>query len=577
MVAGTIAQFTLYLILLAAATPLVGRYMAGVFSGGRNWLSPIMAPLEAALYRLCGIRADQEQHWTAYAGALVMFSLLGTVLLYGLLRLQALLPLNPAGLAPMSEHLAFNTAVSFVTNTNWQSYGGETSLSHFSQMIGLSVQNFASAAVGLAVAVALTRGFARRSAQSIGHFIVDVTRAVLYVLLPLCLIIALVHVWQGVPQNFAGPISATTLEGAQQAIAQGPVASQMAIKHLGTNGGGFFNANAAHPYENPTPLNNLVVLLSILLIPSALTNCFGHMVGNVRQGWALWAAMTLLFLAGFAIVCWQEAAGNPWLAQMGVGLNASDLSPGGNMEGKDLRFGITGSALFAVITTIASCGAVNAMHDSFSALGGMVPLLNIMLGEVIYGGVGAGLYGMLVFVMLTVFIAGLMVGRTPEYLGKKIEAREIKLAMLTVLVFPIGILAFGALAAVLPAGLAGVQDPGPHGLTEILYAYTSATGNNGSAFAGFTANTPYHNSMLAVAMLLGRFAVILPLLAVAGSLAAKKTIPVSSGTFPTDSGLFVGLLIGVILIVGGLTFFPVLALGPIAEHLAVAAGQLFGA
>ena len=568
MDASGILQIVLYVAIIVATTPLMGGYMARVFSGERVILSPVLGPLERALYRLCGIRPDQEQHWTAYALSVLAFSLVGILLLYALLRTQQWLPLNPAGLGPMAPDLAFNTAVSFVTNTNWQAYAGESTLSQLSQMAGLTMQNFLSAAAGIAVAVALIRGFARRSVRTVGNFYVDVTRATLYVLLPFCLAGALVLVWQGVPQTLGPYTEATTLEGGRQIIAQGPVASQMMIKHLGTNGGGYFSQNAAHPFENPTPLVNLIHMVAIFAIGAGLTNSFGRMAGDVRQGWALLAAMGVLFLAGVAVACWAESQGNPALAALGLDAPV-------NMEGKEVRFGIAASTLFAVITTAASCGAVNAMHDSLMPLAGMVPLVNMMLGEIIVGGVGAGLYGMLLFVVLAVFIAGLMVGRTPEYLGKKIEAKEVKLAVIAILALSFGILGLGALGAVLPVSIASVPDAGPHGLSEVLYAYTSAAANNGSAFAGFSANTPYQNTMLGLGMLIGRFLIIVPVLAIAGSVAAKRTVPASAGTFPTHGGLFVGLLVGVILIVGGLTFFPTLALGPIAEHLLLATGTLF--
>ncbi len=496
------------------------------------------------------------------------FSRLRFLLLYAILRLQVLLPLNPAGQGEVAPDLAFNTSTSFITNTNWQSYGGETTLSYLSQMLGLTHQNFLSAATGIAVAVALIRGFSRASTRTLGSFWVDVTRATLYVLLPLCVIYTLFLVWQGIPQTLGASVDATTLEGAKQTIALGPVASQVAIKMLGTNGGGFFNANASHPFENPTALSNFVQMISIFAIGAALTNVFGRMVGDERQGWAILAAMGLLFLAGVAVTYWAEAQGSSVLNGLGL--------TGGNMEGKEVRFGVVASALFAVVTTAASCGAVNAMHDSFTALGGLIPLVNMQLGEVIIGGVGAGLYGMLIFVLIAIFVAGLMVGRTPEYLGKKIEAKEVKMAMLGILCLPLMMLGFTALAAVLPAGLAGPANAGPHGFSEILYAYTSAAANNGSAFGGLTANTLFYNSTLGIAMLVGRFFVKIPALAIAGSLAAKKTVPASAGTFPTHGGLFVGLLVGVVLIIGGLTFFPSLALGPVVEHFAGAAGQTFG-
>ncbi|EIZ86176.1 potassium-transporting ATPase A [Methylobacterium sp. GXF4] len=560
-------QIALYCAVVLALVKPLGLYMTRVFNGERTPLSPILAPVERAFYRVAGIDARQEQHWLAYAGGVILFHLLGFALLYAILRLQALLPLNPAEQAAVAPDLAFNTATSFVTNTNWQSYGGETTLSYLAQMLGLTHQNFLSAATGIAVAVALIRGFARASSGTIGSFWVDVTRATLYVLVPLCIPYALFLVWQGVPQTLGASIDATTLEGAKQTIAIGPVASQVAIKMLGTNGGGFFNANAAHPFENPTALSNFVQMVSIFAIGAALTNVFGRMVGDERQGWAILGAMGFLFLAGVLVTYWAEAQGGSVLNGLGFA--------GGNFEGKEVRFGIVASALFAVVTTAASCGAVNAMHDSFTALGGMIPLINMQLGEVVIGGVGAGLYGMLVFVIVAIFVAGLMVGRTPEYLGKKIEAREVKMAMLGILCLPLMMLGGTALATVLPAGLAGPANAGPHGFTEILYAYTSAAANNGSAFGGLTANTLFYNSTLGLAMLVGRFFVKIPVLAIAGSLAAKKTLPASAGTFPTHGGLFIGLLVGVILIVGGLTFFPSLALGPVVEHLAGSAGQTF--
>jgi K+-transporting ATPase ATPase A chain len=555
-------------VVLALVRPL-GGYMTRVFAGERTLLSPVLEPIERGLYRLAGIDRTHEQHWLAYATAMLVFHAAGFVLLYGLLRLQAALPLNPDGQGAVAPDLAFNTAASFVTNTNWQSYGGETTLSYLSQMLGLTHQNFLSAATGIALAVALVRGFSRASMRTVGSFWVDLTRCTLYLLLPLCVVFTLFLVWQGIPQTFGGAVAATTLEGAPQTIAVGPVASQVAIKMLGTNGGGFFNANAAHPFENPTALSNFVQMVSIFAIGAALTNLFGRSVGDERQGWAILAAMAVLFGAGIAVTYGAEAAGSPVLNALGL--------PGGNMEGKEIRFGIVASALFAVVTTAASCGAVNAMHDSFTALGGMIPLINMELGEIIVGGVGAGLYGMLVFVIVTIFVAGLMVGRTPEYLGKKIEAREVKMAMLAILCLPLMMLGGTALATVVAAGLAGPANAGPHGFSEMLYAFTSAAANNGSAFGGLTANTTFYNTTLAAGMLVGRFFVIVPALAIAGALAAKKTVPASSGTFPTDGGLFVGLLVGVILIVGGLTFFPALALGPIVEHLAGGLGQTFAA
>jgi len=553
------------LAILAAAAPPVGLYMARVYAGERTFASPLLQPLEDLLLRLSGGR-PAPQHWTGYAAALLATNAVGWLLLYGILRLQHLLPLNPAGQPAVPPDLAFNAAVSFVTNTNWQAYGGETALAHFSQTVGLTVQNFVSAATGMAVAAAAIRGFA---GQGLGSFRHDLVRSIVHVLLPLSLLLALALAWQGVPQNYAAPVQAATLEGGQQALAQGPAAAQVAIKQLGTNGGGFFNANSAHPYENPTPLANLLETVAILLIPAAFCWTFGRMTGERRQGLAIFAAMSLLFLAGLAAVYLAEAHGNPLLAEGGL------MQAGGNMEGKEVRFGIAGSALWAAATTAASNGSVNAMHDSFTPLGGLVLLLNMQLGEIVFGGVGAGFYGMLLFVVLTVFMAGLMVGRTPEYLGRRIEAREVKLAVLALLSMPLGILGFGALAASLPQGLAGIQEAGPHGLSELIYAYSSATANNGSAFAGFAANSTFHNVALGLCMLLGRYAFIVPMLAVAGSLSGKRAAPATAGTFPTHGPLFVLLLAGTILIVGGLTFFPVLALGPLAEHAAMLAGRTF--
>lgn len=561
--------FLLYaLILTALAWPLSG-YMARVFQGERVFLSPVLSPVERGINALAGGRATQDQHWTRYALSVLAFNLAGWVLLYAMLRLQHLLPWNPQDLPPMAPDLAFNTAVSFVTNTNWQAYGGETALSYFSQMAGLTVQNFVSAATGMAVAVAVIRGFAGRGTRTVGNFWTDMTRAVLYVLLPLSFVAALVLIWQGVPQTLDGYVGATTLEGARQTIAQGPAASQIAIKQLGTNGGGFFNVNSAHPLENPTQLSNLLQLVYILLIPAAFCFLFGHMVKDRRQGIAIFAAMGILFAAGLAVVYGSEIHGNPLLSALPLDQAA------GNMEGKEVRFGTGMSSLWAEATTAASNGSVNSMHDSYMPLSGLTLLLNMQIGEVIFGGVGAGFYGMLLFVVLTVFIAGLMVGRTPEYLGKKIEAKEVKLAVLAFLSMPVGILVFGALAATVPSALAAVQDPGPHGLSEILYAYSSATGNNGSAFAGYGAGLPFHTTLQGIAMLLGRYAFIVPMLAIAGALAGKTPAPASAGTFPTHGPLFVVLLMAVVLILGGLTFFPVLALGPIAEHVSMLAGRTF--
>ncbi|PBC04349.1 potassium-transporting ATPase subunit KdpA [Mesorhizobium sp. WSM3860] len=553
-------------ILLLLVKPL-GGYMYRVFKGDRTLLSPVLVPIERGLYRLAGTSEKEEQHWAVYATGMLLFNLAGFLVLYALQRLQGALPYNPAGMAAVEPGLAFNTAASFVTNTNWQNYGGESTMSYLVQMAGLTVQNFVSAATGIAIAIALIRGFARASGKSIGNFWVDLTRCTLYVLLPACIVLTLVYVWLGIPQTLGPYVDATTLEGAKQTIALGPVASQVAIKMLGTNGGGFFNANAAHPFENPDAISNLIQMLSIFALGAGLTNVFGRTVGSERQGWAILASMGVLFLVGVVVCYWAEAAGNPLVHALGI--------DGGNMEGKETRFGIALSALFAVITTAASCGAVNAMHDSFTALGGMIPLINMQLGEVIVGGVGAGFYGILMFVVVAVFVAGLMVGRTPEYLGKKIEAKEIKMAMLAILCLPLAMLIFTAIAVVLPSAVASMANGGPHGFSEVLYAYTSAAANNGSAFGGLTGNTPWYNITIAIGMLMGRFLVIIPALAIAGSLAVKKTVPASAGTFPTDGMLFVGLLVGVIVIVGGLTFFPSLAVGPIVEHLAMIHGQAF--
>jgi K+-transporting ATPase ATPase A chain len=560
-------QIVLYCAIIIALTPVLGSYMTRVFNGGRTWLSPVLRPLETLLYRSAGVDATREQHWLTYTVAMLLFHAAGFVALYALMRLQAALPFNPAEQSNVAPDLAFNTAVSFITNTNWQNYGGESTMSYLVQMLGLTHQNFLSAATGIVLAVALIRGFTRTSAKTVGNFWVDLTRCTLYVLLPICIPYALFLVWLGIPQTLGAYVDATTLEGAKQTIAVGPVASQVAIKMLGTNGGGFFNANAAHPFENPNALSNFVQMISIFAIGAGLTNVFGRMVGNQRQGWALLAAMGVLFLAGVAVTYWAEAAGTNTLNALGLA--------GGNMEGKEVRFGIIASALFAVITTAASCGAVNAMHDSFTALGGMIPLINMQLGEIIIGGVGAGLYGMLLFTVLAVFVAGLMVGRTPEYVGKKIEAKEVKMAMLAILILPLMYLGWTAVAVVYPPAAASMANAGPHGFSEVLYAYTSQTANNGSAFAGLTGNTPFYNLTGAISMLIGRFWMIIPAMAIAGSLAQKKVVAASGGTFPTTSGLFVGLLVGVILIVGGLTFFPALALGPIVEHLAMQAGNVF--
>ena len=561
------ALILLFALILVALTRPMGLYLFALYEGRRPPALRLLGPLETGFYRLSGIDPGAEQGWRRYAVHMLLFNLGLLLLTYLILRTQAWLPLNPRGLSNLAPDLAFNTAISFTTNTNWQSYAGEATMSQLSQMVALTVHNFASAATGIALAFALFRGFARRESGSIGNFWADMVRVTVYLLLPLSMIYAVFLIANGVPQTLARSIDATTLEGARQTIALGPVAGQEAIKMLGTNGGGFFNANSAHPFENPNGLTNFVQMLSIFLVGVGLTWTFGRAVGNPRQGWAILAAMMILFLAGTAIAYWQEAAGNPVLHGLGVA--------GGNMEGKEVRFGVAGSALFSVVTTAASCGAVNAMHDSFTALGGMVPLVNMQLGEVVVGGVGAGIYGFLLFAILAVFVAGLMVGRSPEYVGKKIEAREVKLAVLAIAVLPLVILGFTALGAALPAGLAGPLNKGPHGFSEILYAFTSGVANNGSAFAGLTAATPFYDGLLGAAMWVGRFFVIIPMLAIAGSLAAKRFVPPGAGSFPTTGGLWVGLLVGIILIVGGLTFLPSLALGPIADHLAMIRGQLF--
>ncbi len=557
----------LFVALVAALAKPIGLWLFALYEGRRTPLHAVLGPVERGFYKLAGIDPTVEQSWRRYALHLLIFNLALLLFTYAVLRLQGVLPMNPRGLAGLTADGAFNTAISFTTNTNWQWYSGEVALSILSQMLGLTIHNFLSAATGIAIAFALFRGFARRQVSGLGNFWADVTRVTLYLLLPICLVYALFLVANGVPQTFASLFEATGLEGVKQSIALGPVASQEAIKMLGTNGGGFFNANSAHPFENPNALTNLVQMLSIFAIGAGLTWTFGKAVGNTRQGWAILAAMLILFTAGASVAYWAEAAGNPNLHALGV--------PGGNMEGKEVRFGIAASALFSVVTTAASCGAVNAMHDSFTPLGGMIPLFNMQLGEIVIGGVGAGIYGFLLFAILAVFVAGLMVGRTPEYVGKKIESREVKLAVLAIAILPLCILGFSALAAVLPDGLAGPLNKGPHGFSEIVYAFSSATGNNGSAFAGISSGTPFYNALLGVAMWLGRFFVIVPVLAIAGSLAAKKYTPETAGSFPTTGALWVGLLVGIILILGGLTFLPSLALGPIADQIAMIHGQLF--
>jgi K+-transporting ATPase ATPase A chain len=557
-----------FLICIIAITRPLGGFLKRVLEGEPHVLGRIFGPFERGIYRIAGIQQDREQSWSQYAIAVIVFKIICFIAVYTLLRVQGFLPLNPNSMGGVAPDLAYNTAISFVTNTNWQSYAGETTMSHLSQMLALTVQNFVSAAAGIAIAMAVIRGFARRKASSIGNFWTDLVRTTLYVLLPICMVLTLFFVLEGVPQTLTGSVTAQTIEGMHQTIALGPIASQEAIKLLGTNGGGFFNVNSAHPFENPNALTNFVQMLAIFALGAGLTNMFGRMVGRERQGWTIFSAMAVLFFVGTIVTYWSEAHANPLLHALGIDPSL------GNMEGKETRFGIIGSALFATVTTDASCGAVNAMHESFLPLGGMIPLVNMMLGEVIFGGVGSGLYGFLLFAIIAVFMAGLMVGRTPEYLGKKIEAREIKMTMLAVLCLPLVMLGFTALAVVMPSGLSALSASGPHGFTEALYAYTSAAANNGSAFSGLTANT-FWNVTLGIAMMAGRFFVIIPVLAIAGAMAAKKTAAPTPGTFPTDTGLFIALVTGVILIVGGLTFLPALALGPIVEHLAMLRGTLF--
>ena len=564
-------QIAFYSVVLLLVTKPVGIYILKVYDGSMTWLGSV----ERLLYRLAGVDPEEDQHWTRYAASMLIFSAVSMLLTYAVLRLQHLLPLNPALRAAVPDRQAFETAASFTTNTNWQSYVGEVTMSYFSQMTQLAFHNFASAAVGVAVAVALARGIVRRSAGRLGNFWVDLVRGTLYLFLPASALLALLFVQQGVIQNFAHYVTVTTVEGAKQVLAMGPVASQEAIKQIGTNGGGFFNANSAHPFENPTPWTNFWQMLAIFVIPAALTYTYGRMAKNQKHGWALWAAMYLLFIGGVATAYWAEARGNPIHATRGVDVTASAVNPGGNMEGKEVRFGVANSALYATMTTDASCGCVNSMHDSFTPIGGLVPLVNMQLGEVVFGGVGAGLYGMLVMVVLTVFIAGLMVGRTPEYLGKKIQAREVQMAMLYVLIFSAAVLTLTAIASVANAGLAGRNNAGPHGLSEILYAFTSTAANNGSAFAGLTGTTYFYNTLLGLNTLIGRFAMMVPMLALAGFLAEKKIVAESAGTFPVTTPLFVVLLVSVIIIVSALTFFPALALGPIVEHFLMQAGRLF--
>ena len=569
-------QFAIFCIVLLATVKPVGSYIALVLEGERTWLTPLLRPVERLLYKLSGVQADKEMNWREYAFAVLSFSLVSLIVTYIIERVQSALPWNPQHLANVGPDLAWNTAASFTTNTNWQSYSPESTMSYLTEMAALATHNFFSAAVGIVVAVALIRGIQRTASGTIGNFWVDSTRTMLYILAPACLVYALLLVAQGVPQNLSTYTSAHTLEtpATVQTIGQGPVASQEAIKMLGTNGGGFFNANSSHPYENPTPLSNFLQMLSIFIIPAGLTYTLGRMTGSKGHGWAVLAAMFVLFAAGFTVCYWAEA--HPYQIIHGAQQVATASAPGGNMEGKEVRFGIANSALFATITTDASCGAVNSMHDSFTPIGGMVPLANIMLGEVVFGGVGSGLYGMLIFVVLAVFIAGLMVGRTPEYLGKKIEAYDVKMSMLYALIFPLIILSLTAVFVLSPnIGLSSLNNNGPHGLSEILYAFTSGAGNNGSAFAGLNANTWWYNVMLGFDMLFGRFFMMLPVLALAGNLAQKKSVPPSPGTFPVNTALFTVLLIGVVLILGALTFFPAISLGPILEHLLLKTGQLF--
>ena len=569
-------QIVFFLLAVFLVTPPLGGFMARVFTRQRTWLDPVMRPIERFIYRTTGVNEMHEMRWTEYAAAVLLFSVVSMLVLYVMQRVQASLPLNPQGFTGVTPDLAFNTAASFTTNTNWQAYGGESTMSYFTQMAGLAYHNFVSAAVGIAIAIAFIRGVAQKEKDTLGNFWVDMVRATLWVLLPIAVVGAVFLVSQGVVQNLKPYDVVQTVEGAKQIIAQGPVASQEVIKQFGTNGGGFFNANSAHPFENPTPFSNFFAMFGIFAISSALTYTLGSMTGSRRHGWAVWAAMALLFLFGVTLAYWAEARGNPLLTNAGANQVATDTAPGGNMEGKEVRFGVANTALFATATTDASCGAVNGWHDSFTPLGGLVPLANIQLSEVVFGGVGAGMYGVLVYIILSVFIAGLMVGRTPEYLGKKIQAFEVQMAMLTVLVFSFLILTFAAISSVSPDfGTSSIFNPGPHGLSEMLYAYSSAAANNGSAFGGISVNTKWYNTTLGLVMLFGRFFMIIPPLAIAGSLGRKKLIPPSLGTFPVTTPLFSVLLVGVIVIVGALTFFPVLSLGPIVEHFLLNNGQVF--
>ena len=572
---NSVLQVLIFLIIILLITKPIGLYMTRVFAGEHTWLSPVVAPTERLFYRLCGINPEEEQTWVGYVIAMLVFSVAGMLLLYLIERTQQWLPLNPQGLPAVEPRLAFNTAASFTTNTNWQNYAGEQTMSYLTQMMGLVFHQFASAATGIVLAVALTRGLARRSAQTLGNFWVDLTRSILYILLPISIVGALVFVSQGMIQNFNPYTMVHTLNGGVQEIAQGPVASMEIIKNLGTNGGGFFNVNSSHPFENPNAFTNLLIMITILAIPAGMFYMFGKMVYDTRQGWVLWAASAILLIIGLAVAMPAEQAGNPMVAKAGANVAATNYQAGGNMEGKEVRFGISDSVLFATLTTDTSCGCINSMHDSYTPLGGLVPLTNIALGEIVFGGTGAGLYGMLMFAIIAVFIAGLMVGRTPEYLGKKIERKEIMMAALALLILPASILGFSAVASVIPIGVSQIANAGPHGLSEILYLYTSSNGNNGSAFAGISANTPFYNWTGGIAMLIGRFAFLIPLLAFGGSLVKKRVVPAGLGTFPTTGPLFVGLLVGVILIVGALTYFPAYSLGPIVEQLLMQAGRTF--
>ena len=576
MTANGWLQIAVFLAAIALVTRPLGAFMARVFTRQRTFLDPVCRPLERLIYRLTGVDDTHEMRWTEYAGALILFSVVSMLALYVMQRIQGVLPLNPQGFAAVPPDLAFNTAASFTTNTNWQAYSGESTMSYFTQMAGLAYHNFISAAVGIAVAIAFIRGLAQKEKETIGNFWVDLVRGTLWVLLPIAIVGALFLVSQGVVQNLRPYDTVTTLQGAKQVIAQGPVASQEIIKQFGTNGGGFFNANSAHPFENPTPLTNFLAMFGIFAISSGLTYTLGSMTGSRRHGWAVWAAMAFLFVAGVTVAYWAEARGNPMLTKAGADQTVTAMQPGGNMEGKEVRFGIANTALFATATTDASCGAVNGWLDSFTPLGGLVPLANIQLSEVVFGGVGAGMYGILVYIILAVFIAGLMVGRTPEYLGKKIQAFEVQMAMLTVLTFSLLILTFTAISSVSPSfGTASIANPGPHGLSEMLYAYSSGAANNGSAFGGINVNTHWYNTTIGLTMLFGRFFMIIPPLAIAGSLSRKKVVPPSLGTFPVTTPLFTSLLVGVVVIVGALTFFPALSLGPIVEHFMMNAGQVF--